>query len=85
MTAAAKLTKFQLELGSKNALLVMDDADIDLAVAAAIGGGYSGTGQKCTSSSRLVVQENIHDAFVEKLAAAVGGLKVGHALAVFAR
>lgn len=79
--AAARLTKFQLELGSKNALLVMDDADIDLAVAAAVGGGYSGTGQKCTASSRLVIHESIHDAFVEKLAAAVGGLKVGHALA----
>ncbi|MBB6468840.1 aldehyde dehydrogenase family protein [Aminobacter carboxidus] len=81
VAAAANLTKFQLELGSKNALLVMDDAELDLAVMAAIGGGYSGTGQKCTASSRLVVHEKIHDAFVEKLAAAVGGLKVGHALA----
>lgn len=81
MAAAANLTKFQLELGSKNALLVMDDADLDLAVAAAIGGGYSGTGQKCTASSRLVVHDKAHDAFVDKLSKAVGALKVGHALA----
>lgn len=81
VAAAGNLTKFQLELGSKNALLVMDDADLDLAVAASIGGGYSGTGQKCTASSRLVVHEKIHDAFVGKLGAAVGALKVGHALA----
>jgi len=81
LAAAANLTKFQLELGSKNALLVMDDAHLDLAVAAAIGGGYSGTGQKCTASSRLVAHDRIHDIFVEKLAAAVAALKVGHALA----
>ncbi len=80
IAAAANLTKVQLELGSKNALLVMDDADIDLAVAAAVAGGYSGSGQKCTSSSRLLVHDGIHDAFVEKLAAQLTGMKVGHAL-----
>lgn len=79
-TAAANLTKVQLELGSKNALVIMDDADIDIAVPAAIAGGYSGTGQKCTASSRLLVHEDIHDAFVDKLSTAVAGLKVGHAL-----
>lgn len=81
VAAAANLTKFQLELGSKNALLVMDDADLDLAVAAAVSGGYSGSGQKCTASSRLVVHHKIHDQFVAKLSDAVKALKVGHALA----
>jgi len=78
--AASNLTKVQLELGSKNALVVMDDADIDLAVAAALAGGYSSTGQKCTASSRLLVHEDVHDQFVEKLASAVSDMKVGHAL-----
>lgn len=79
--AAENLTKVQLELGSKNAFVVMDDADLDLAVAAAVAGGYSGTGQKCTASSRLVVHSAVHDAFVEKLTQAVAALKVDHALA----
>ena len=80
VAAAGNLTKYQLELGSKNALVVMDDADLDLAVAAAVAGGYSGTGQKCTSSSRLLVHERVHDGFVEKLCAALSRMKVGHAL-----
>ena len=78
--AAANLTKFQLELGSKNALLVMDDADIGVAVNAAVVGGYSGTGQKCTASSRLIVHGKVHDEFVSCLASALSALKVGHAL-----
>ncbi|MGA8259748.1 MAG: aldehyde dehydrogenase family protein [Arenicellales bacterium] len=79
--AAANLTRFQLEMGSKNALLVSDDADIELAVQCAMSGAYSGTGQKCTASSRLVVQRAIHDEFVDKLKDAVNTLAVGHALA----
>lgn len=79
--AAANLTRFQLEMGSKNALLVMNDADIELAVQCAVSGAYSGTGQKCTASSRLVVHRAVHDEFVDKLKDAVNGLKVGHALA----
>jgi len=78
--AIPNLTKLQMEMGSKNALAVMDDADLDLAVAAAINGAFSGTGQKCTASARLVVQDGIHDAFVETLAAAAGAMRVGHAL-----
>ncbi len=81
VAAAANLSKYQLELGSKNALVVMDDAELDLAVSAAVAGGYSGTGQKCTASSRLLVHAAVHDAFVGKLAAALGELKVDHALA----
>jgi acyl-CoA reductase-like NAD-dependent aldehyde dehydrogenase len=73
-------TKVQLEMGSKNALVVMDDADIDLGVACALNGAFGGTGQKCTASSRLVVHESVHDVFVEKLVAGVKAFKVGHAL-----
>jgi acyl-CoA reductase-like NAD-dependent aldehyde dehydrogenase len=61
------LTKIQMEMGSKNALAVMDDGDLDIAVAAALGGAFGGTGQKCTASSRLVVHAKIHDEFVDKL------------------
>lgn len=81
VAAAPNLTKVQLELGSKNALLVMDDADLDLAVAAAVAGGYSGSGQKCTASSRLLLHTAIHDQFIEKLTASLEAMKVDHALA----
>ena len=73
-------TKIQLEMGSKNALLVMDDADLDTAVHCALQGAFSGTGQKCTASSRLIVHRTVHDEFVERLAGATKELRVGHAL-----
>ena len=78
--AIDNMARVQLEMGSKNALVVLDDADIDVAVNCALAGGYFGTGQKCTASSRIIVQSGIHDAFVEKLSTAVGKLVVGHAL-----
>ena len=79
--AASHFTKVQLEMGSKNALVVMEDGDLDLAVSCALNGAFGGTGQKCTASSRLVVHEAVHDAFVDKLVAGAKALKVGHALA----
>jgi len=78
--AIQNLTRVQMEMGSKNALAVMDDADLDLAVALSLGGAFGGSGQKCTASSRLVVHADIHDAFVEKLVAGAKAMKVGHAL-----
>ncbi len=78
--AIQNLTKVQMEMGSKNALAVMDDADLDLAVSLAIGGAFGGTGQKCTASSRLIVHKGLHDAFVDKLIAGTKAMKVGHAL-----
>ena len=78
--AIDNMARVQLEMGSKNALVVLDDADMDTAVNCALAGGYFGTGQKCTASSRIIVQAGIHDAFVEKLSAAVSNLVVGHAL-----
>lgn len=80
VAALQNLTKVQMEMGSKNALAVMDDADVDLAVTLALGGAFGSTGQKCTASSRLVVHEAVHDAFVEKLIAGTRAIKVGHAL-----
>ncbi len=78
--AVKNFTKIQMEMGSKNALVVMDDCDMDIAIAAAIGGAFGGTGQKCTASSRLVVHTKIHDEFVERLVASTKDIKVGHAL-----
>ena len=74
------LTHIQLEMGSKNALAILDDADLDTAVACALSGAFGGTGQKCTASSRLVVQASLHDAFVERLVAGAKALVVDHAL-----
>ncbi len=79
--AVQNFTKIQMEMGSKNALAVMDDADLDLAVSIALGGAFGGTGQKCTASSRLIVQDKVHDAFVDKLVTGAKAMKVGHALA----
>jgi len=79
-SAAQNLTRVQLEMGSKNALLVMDDADMDVAVAVALNGAFGGSGQKCTASSRLIVHERVHDVFVERLAERTKALRVGHAL-----
>ena len=77
---AANLVKCQLEMGSKNALIVAADADLDVAVNAAFVGAYSGTGQKCTASSRLIVDASVHDEFVAKLIAKLETTTVGHAL-----
>ena len=79
-SAIGNLTKVQMEMGSKNALAVMEDGDLDLAVTCALGGAFGGTGQKCTASSRLIVHEKIHDEFVEKLSAATAAMIVDHAL-----
>jgi alpha-ketoglutaric semialdehyde dehydrogenase len=79
--AAARGTKVQLEMGGKNPLVVLDDADLDVAVNVAVQGAYFSTGQRCTASSRLIVTSGIHDRFVAALEARLGTLKVGHALA----
>lgn len=77
---AGRLAKVQLEMGGKNPLVILDDADIPTAVNCAMAGLYFGTGQKCTSSSRFIVQDGIHDAFVDALCARLGQTRVGHAL-----
>src|SRR5579872_5697664 len=78
--AAPRLVKLQLEMGSKNPLVVMDDADLDRAVDIAANGAFGGTGQKCTASSRIIAHAPIHDQFVERFVARARALQVGHAL-----
>jgi aldehyde dehydrogenase (NAD+) len=78
---AQRMAKVQLEMGGKNPLVILDDADLDVAVNAAINGAYFSTGQRCTASSRLVVTEGIHDRFVNAMTARMKQLKVDDALA----
>ncbi len=73
------MRKFQLEMGGKNPLVVLDDADLGVAVEAATNGSYFSTGQRCTASSRLVVTEGIHDRFIAALTERLKGLKVDNA------
>ena len=71
-------TALQLEMGGKNPLVVLADADMDKAVEAAVIGGFSCSGQWCTSTSRVIVEAPCYDAFVEKLAAAARTIVVGN-------
>jgi alpha-ketoglutaric semialdehyde dehydrogenase len=78
--AVARMAKFQLEMGSKNPLVVLDDADLQTAVNVAVQGAYFSTGQRCTASSRLIVTEGIHDRFVTALTERLASLRVDNAL-----
>jgi aldehyde dehydrogenase (NAD+) len=81
--AAASLEhnrKFQLEMGGKNPMVVLDDADLNVAVEAAANSGFFSTGQRCTASSRLIVTEGIHDKFVAALTAKLETLIVDNAM-----
>jgi aldehyde dehydrogenase (NAD+) len=80
LQCAQGMKKVQLEMGGKNPLVVLDDADMKVAVECAINGAYFSTGQRCTASSRLVVTAGIHDRFVEAMRERLAALKVGHAL-----
>lgn len=77
----ANRAKLQMEMGSKNPMLIMDDCDMDLAVAHACNAAFGGTGQKCTAASRLIVHRRVLDEFTARLVAAAEALRVGHALA----
>ena len=77
---AATLKRVHFELGGKNPVIVFDDADLDRALDAVVFMIYSLNGERCTSSSRLLVHENIQDEFMAKLAERVQRLKVGHPL-----
>ncbi len=77
---ADTLKRVHLELGGKNPVVVFDDADLDRALDAAIFMIYSLNGQRCTSSSRLLVQRGVHDQFVEQLAVRVANIRVGDPL-----
>ena len=72
--------KCQLEMGGKNPMVVLNDANLDTAVSASLNGTFFSTGQRCTASSRLIVEAGIHDAFVDRLLAGMKALNVGNAL-----
>ena len=72
--------KVQMEMGGKNPMVVVDDADLDVAVGASLNGAFFSTGQRCTASSRLIVTTGIHDAFLDRLTAAAADLVVGDPL-----
>jgi aldehyde dehydrogenase (NAD+) len=74
------LKRLSLELGGKNAQIVLDDAEIDLALEGALWGAFGTTGQRCTATSRIILQEGIHDRFVERLAERASRLVLGDGL-----
>jgi succinate-semialdehyde dehydrogenase / glutarate-semialdehyde dehydrogenase len=79
--AAARLVGCSLELGGKNAMIVLPDADLDKAAAGAVRGSFSSAGQLCISIERLYVHESVADDFVERFVARTKGMKLGSALA----
>ncbi|MEX0893912.1 MAG: aldehyde dehydrogenase family protein [Gemmatimonadota bacterium] len=72
--------RLSLEMGGKNAQIVMEDADVELAVDGVLWGAFGTTGQRCTATSRLLLHESIHDAFVERLAERTRALRLGNGL-----
>jgi len=78
--AAEGFKKVHLEMGGKNVIIVMDDAQLELAVEGCLWGGFGTTGQRCTAASRVVVHEKVHDAFLHEFAARAKALRVGDGL-----
>jgi aldehyde dehydrogenase (NAD+) len=79
-TAAASLKRVSCELGGKNAQIVMDDADLELALDGVLWGAFGTTGQRCTATSRLILHAAIHDEFMEMLISATEKLRLGDGL-----
>ncbi|MDG5787224.1 aldehyde dehydrogenase family protein [Evansella sp. AB-P1] len=73
--------KYQLEMGGKNPVIVLDDADLDLAATLTVSGSMKHTGQKCTATSRVYIHESVYDEFKEKVLAQVSKIKIGPGLA----
>ncbi|MFN2442292.1 MAG: aldehyde dehydrogenase family protein [Thermoanaerobaculia bacterium] len=80
VACAPSFKRLHLEMGGKNVIMVMDDADIDLAVDGSLWGAFGTAGQRCTAASRLVVHENVYDEFAEKLAGRAKKMKIGYGL-----
>ena len=78
--AAPFFKKVHLEMGGKNAIMIMEDANLDLALEGALWGGFGTTGQRCTAASRVIVHEQVHDRFVEGFVARAKALRVGDGL-----
>jgi acyl-CoA reductase-like NAD-dependent aldehyde dehydrogenase len=75
--ASERLLKVQLELGGKNPQIVLEDADLDLAVSGVIAGAFGSTGQRCTATSRAIIVGRIYDEFVERVVERASGMRVG--------
>jgi alpha-ketoglutaric semialdehyde dehydrogenase len=78
--AAPSFKKVHLEMGGKNVIMIMDDANLELAVEGCLWGGFGTTGQRCTAASRVVVHEQVYEAFLELFVARVRALRVGDGL-----
>jgi alpha-ketoglutaric semialdehyde dehydrogenase len=77
---APSFKKTHLEMGGKNVIMIMDDADLDLAVEGCLWGGFGTTGQRCTAASRVIVHDQVHDRFVDAFVSRVKALRVGDGL-----
>ena len=77
---ARLLKKIQCEMGGKNAVILLADADLDKAVGGIVQGAFGSTGQRCTATSRAIVEKDIHDRFVDQLLDRTGKLKIGDGL-----
>src|SRR5574341_2603422 len=73
--------RLSLEMGGKNAMIVMNDADLDLALDGVLWGAFGTTGQRCTATSRLILQDKIHERFLSMLCDRAAGLRLGPGLA----
>jgi acyl-CoA reductase-like NAD-dependent aldehyde dehydrogenase len=80
MTAAKSFKHCSLELGGKNPMIVLDDANLDLAIEGGLWGGFGTTGQRCTATSRIIVQKGIYAEFIERYVERAKALKVGNGL-----
>lgn len=78
--SGSTMKRMQLEMGGKNPLIVLDDADLGVAVECAVNGAFYSTGQRCTASSRFIVTDGIHDRFVDAIVQRLDKLNIGHAL-----
>ena len=76
--AAPTFKKVHLEMGGKNIVMIMDDAQLELAVEGCVWGGFGTTGQRCTAASRVVVHERVYDRFLNEFASRVKALRVGN-------
>ncbi len=77
---ARRMIRVQCEMGGKNPVVVLEDADLELAVESTAQGAFGSTGQRCTATSRVIVDEGVADTFVERLAARAAELRVGNGL-----
>jgi alpha-ketoglutaric semialdehyde dehydrogenase len=79
-TTAPSFKKVHLEMGGKNVIMIMDDANLDLAVEGCLWGGFGTTGQRCTAASRVVVHEKVYRTFLDRFVARASALRVGDGL-----